>query len=134
MEYFIYDYTKVKKELNFQNYETFLSNGNIYKHYLFDLGLLQYDSEIPNEYRKEAKNILKLQKIIFLLPYPFIGGYLLFKKRNNFFTTNIYYLERQLFFRLFTCIFFFRILQKSVLKFQGDKILPEIKEKYKHNI
>ena len=134
MEYFIYDYTKVKKELNFQNYETFLSNGKIYKHYLYDLGLLQYDIEIPNEYRKEARNILNLQKFIFLLPYPFIGSYLLFKKKSNFFTTNIFYLERQLFYRLFTCIFSFRILQKSVLKYQGDKILPEIKEKYKHNI
>lgn len=134
MEYFLFDYGSVKTEKSFQNYENFISNNAIYKHYLFDLGLLQHDKEVSAEYRNKAKNILFIHKALFFVPYPFIGFYLFMKKRNNFFVTNLYYQERQLFFKLFSVILGYRILQKALIKYQGDDILPKIKKEYKQHI
>jgi len=134
MEYFLFDYANVKTEKNFQNYENFITNNAIYKYYLFDLALLQHDQEIPLEYRIKAKNILSFHKAMFFIPYPFIGAYLYMKKRNNFFTTQLYFKERALFFKLFTIIISFRVLQKAILKYQGDEILPLIKKEYKQFI
>ena len=134
MEYFLYDYTNVRTEINFQNYENFISNNAVYKHYLYDLSLLQHDKEIPSEHRNKAKNILRIHKVLFFVPYPFIGFYIFLKKRNNFFITNLFYQERALFVRLFSILLGYRIIQKSLIKFQGDKILPEIKKEYKQNI
>ena len=134
MEYFLFDYTTVKKEINFINYENFISNNGTYKNYLFDLSLLQHDNEVPLEYRNKAKNMIRLNKILILAPYPFIAIFLLIKKRRNFFITKIYFQERNLFFRMFLFLFSFRILQKALLKYQGDLILPEIKKEYKQFI
>jgi hypothetical protein len=134
MEYFLFDYAKVKTEKNFQNYENFISNNAIYKHYMFDLALLQHDKDVPAEHRDKAKNILFFHKALFFVPYPFIGFYLLMKKRNNFFVTNLYYQERQLFFKLFSILLGQRILQKALIKYQGDGILPKIKKDYKQHI
>lgn len=134
MEYFLFDYANVKTEKNFQNYENFISNNATYKHYLFDLALLQHDKDVPVTYRDKAKNILFIHKALFFVPYPFIGFYLFVKKRNNFFVTNLYYQERQLFFKLFSVILGYRILQKVMIKYQGDDILPKIKIEYKQHI
>lgn len=134
MEYFLFDYANVKTEKNFQNYENFISNNAVYKHYMYDLALLQHDKDVPAEYRNKAKNILFVHKALFFVPYPFIGLYLLFKKRNNFFVTNLYYQERQLFFKLFSVIFGYRVMQKALIKYQGDSILPMIKKEYKQHI
>ncbi len=134
MEYFLFEYASVKTEKNFQNYENFITNNAIYKHYLYDLGLLQYDKDVPAEYRDKARNILHMHKALLFMPYPFIGFYLYLKKRNNFFLTNLYYQERQLFFKLFSVILSFRIIQKALIKYQGDEILPKIKKEYKKHI
>ncbi len=134
MEYFLFDYANVRTEKNFQNYENFISNNSIYKHYLYDLSLLQHDKGVPTEFNNKAKNILLIHKVLFFVPYPLIGAYLLIKMKNNFFITNLYFDERTLFFKLFSILASYRICQKALLKFQADELLPKIKKEYKLNI
>lgn len=134
MEYFLFDYQNVKTEKNFQNYENFISNNAIYKHYLYDLALLQHDKEVTEEYRRKATKIVTINKMLFLVPYPLICFYLFLKKRNNFFTTNLFYEERVLFYKLFAGLFGYRLFQKALLKYQGDEILPTIKKEFKQII
>jgi len=130
MEYFQYDYSNVKTEINFSNYANFIMNNSIYKYYMFDIALARLDNKISQKQREEATKITRIHKLLYILPYTFIFGSLIICTRRNIFKTNNFDREHKIFFNLFMLILFSRMIQKSVLKYQGDKYLPYIYEKY----
>lgn len=125
MDYFVFDYKKANKEINFHNYESFISNNKTYKYYLYDLMLLRFDKNKSEEIRNKAKNHIFMQKLIFFAPYPIISLLVFLKYRSGFFSVQFYHLEQRYFFNLFMGLLGYRILQKAYLKYEGDKILIE---------
>lgn len=131
MEYFNYDYSNIKKET--KDYEKFISSGNPYKYYLFDLGLMQYDKEIDKSYREKAKNILYTQKVLMFAPYPVILLSLFYLKRRNYFSVNtVYDREFKTLFHFFMIVIGTRAFQKGLLKYQSDDLLQDV-QKYKNS-
>jgi hypothetical protein len=124
MEYFEYDYTKVNRDLSFKNYEAFIS-GRLYKRYLFDLGLLRYDSNMPKTIKDRANDVLFLQKVMTLVPYPLVLARLYYLHRKGFFSVNNFEKEFKTVINLSLFVIAMRCLQKGVLKFQADELLLE---------
>jgi hypothetical protein len=125
MEYFKYDYKNVDKNINFKNYDTFLTDMKSYKYYWFDLALMQYDPKLPDHMRKKSKIIIKTQKIFIALPYLIIFPTIYYYGRKNFFETRMINKEIKFISRLFGFLIAIRVIQKSILKYEGDKILVD---------
>jgi hypothetical protein len=132
MEYLDYDYKSIKKEITFPNYEHFITNGKVYKHYLFDLGLIKNDQQMPKELRRRAAEVLKIQKLFFVIPYPIVLARLIYLYRRNYFAVNMFEREFKTVINLFLLVFTTRVVQKGILKYQADDLLQEAK-KYKEN-
>jgi hypothetical protein len=133
MEYFEFDYTKIKKDLTFKNYENFISNGKFYKHYLFDLGLMRYDKNMPNSLKTKSENIIKLQKLLSILPYPLVLGRIAYLYKRNYFPVNMFEREFKTVINLFMFTLAVRALQKGFLKYQSDDVLEEAYKINKEN-
>lgn len=133
MEYFKNNYSNVKTEINFSNYADFIMNNTSYKFYMFDIFLARFDKKLNESQRMEADFIAKTQQIFFIIPYCLIFGSLFICSRRNIFKTNNYEREHKIFFNLFMMLLFSRMIQKSLIKYQGDKFLPKIYEKYYKN-
>jgi len=133
MEYFKNNYSNVKTEINFSNYADFIMNNTSYKFYMFDIFLARFDKKLNESQRMEADFIAKTQQIFFIIPYCLIFGSLFICCRRNIFKTNNYEREHKIFFNLFMMLLFSRMIQKSLIKYQGDKFLPKIYEKYYKN-
>jgi hypothetical protein len=132
MEYFNYDYSNIKNET--KDYEKFILSGYPYKHYLFDLGIMQYDKEIEKSYREKARNILNTQKALMFAPYPIILISLFYLKRRNYFSQNtVYDREFKTLFHFFIIVLGTRAFQKGVLKYQSDELLQDV-QKLKKNL
>jgi hypothetical protein len=134
MEYFKYDYKNVDSEINFQNYETFLTDMRSYKFYLFDISLMQHDPKLPQQMRKKSKFIIFTQKVLFVLPYLIIFPTLYYYYRNNFFTMRIRHKEFKLISYLFGTLFAIRLLQKVLIKYEGDTILKDAATNNLHSV
>ena len=134
MEYFKYDYKNVDSEINFQNYETFLTDMRSYKFYLFDISLMQHDPKLPQQMRKKSKFIIFTQKVLFVLPYFIIFPAIYYHSRRNFFTMRIRHKEFNLISYLFGTLIAIRLLQKGLLKYEGDKILIEAAKNNFHSV
>jgi len=125
MEYFIYDYKNVKSRIEFTNYDRFITNFKTYKYYLFDLSLLRSDPKTDDTTRSIACNIINRQKFLFCLPYVITGMSFFHLYRTNVFKSKIYLKEFKTVRRLIMLVLITRILQKGILKYEGDKILIE---------
>jgi hypothetical protein len=125
MEYFEYDYSKINKEKSFKNYERFIS-GSTNRYYLFDLGLIKYDQRMPKEIKTKAENILKIQKLFFILPYPVVLGIFLYKRK--LFNLNYFEIEFKLATNLFLFVLLCRGFQKGLLKYQSEEFLEEARK------
>jgi hypothetical protein len=128
MEYLQFDYLSVNKDLNFINYYLFALDGKKYKFYLFDLFLSRYNYEIPELKRNEINYLVLKQKTLIFFPYICVAtiiGINIFKKK--FYEKN-YYIEFKLVSKLFLFVSFFRLIQKSILKYESDEILKYLYE------
>jgi hypothetical protein len=132
MEFFNFDYSTIKKDN--KDYEEFISSGYPYKHYLFDLGLMQFDEEIDRPYREKAKNILNTQKALLFAPYPIVFlSFFYLKKRNYFSQKTIFDREFKTLFHFFVLVMATRGFQKGLLKYQSDELLQDV-QKIKNNM
>jgi hypothetical protein len=134
MEYFIYDYRNVKSNLEFTNYDRFITNFKTYKYYLFDLSLLKSDPKTDEATRSVACNIINKQKLLFLLPYVITGISFFHLYQTNVFKSKIYLKEFKTVRSLFMLVLITRIIQKGLLKYEGDKILIETAKNKNHTI
>ncbi len=134
MEYFKYDYKNVNREINFTNYETFISNMKMYKYYLFDLSLIQYDPKVDLKVRNKTKFVIYKQKFFFVLPYLVILPMILIYKKRNFFSTKMLHREFRFISSLFGGLLGVRILQKGLLKYDGDNILIDLAKNKSHSL
>lgn len=126
MEYFKFEYKNVKKEVNFSNYESFVTNMKNYKYYLFDLALMRHDPLINENAKSKANNIIQRQKLLFFMPYPMVAFTFLYYHKKNLFTVSMVNRETKIVFNLFMMLIGVRILQKVLLKYEGDKLLIDI--------
>jgi len=124
----------VKREINFSNYDSFITNMKTYKVYLFDLALIRYDKNINLKLKTKADNCIKRQKFLFFLPYLLIGSTLFYHYRKKLFQVNMINKELGIITQLFFLLIFFRIFQKGLLKYEGDQILHEIAANKSHTI
>jgi hypothetical protein len=131
MEYFKYEYENVQKEFKFSNFENFLFHPYLYKFYLFDLSLLRFDPKTDDQMKLEAKSVINKQKALFILPYPIVALTLLFYKRKNLLDSRY---TGKIVFSLFTFVVTTRIIQKGLIKHEGDKILIDIAKNKSHSI
>lgn len=134
MEYFSYDYSKINRDLKFTNYDNFITNMRIYKFYLFDLSLLTYDPITPKEKKNQARNILIRQKFLFILPYLIIFPTIYFYNKSYFFSSGALNKEINLIGKLFALVITIRIIQKALLKYEGDSLLIDIKMNKEYSI
>ena len=134
MEYFKYDYKNVDKNINFKNYDTFLTDFKSYKYYWFDIALMQYDQKLPSDLKHKSKLIINTQKLFLVLPYLIIFPTIYYYNKRNFFETRIINKEIKLVSRLFGILIGLRVLQKSLLKYEGDKILIDCANNKLHTI
>ena len=134
MEYFSYNYKNVESEINFNNYDKFITNLKTYKYYLFDLALLQHDIKTEPEYRQKAKNIIFRQKILLIVPYIAIFSTFFYYYRRNFFQVKLLQKESKIVSNLFLFLLANRIFQKGLLKYEGDKLLIPVAKEGKHSI
>jgi hypothetical protein len=125
MEYFDYDYSRVNSDLTFKNYENFITNRRAYKHYLFDLGLIRYDVRMPRLIKDRASDIIKIQKLFMIVPYPLVLARLYYLHRRNFFSVNILEREFKMVVNMFIFVLTVRVAQKLLLKYQADEVLKE---------
>lgn len=134
MEYFSYDYSKINRDLKFTNYDNFITNMRIYKFYLFDLSLLTCDPITPKEKKNQARNILIRQKFLFILPYLIIFPTIYFYNKSYFFSSGALNKEINLIGKLFALVITIRIIQKALLKYEGDSLLIDIKMNKEYSI
>jgi hypothetical protein len=123
MDYRKYDYKNVNTELKLSNYEKFVSNNRCYKFYLFDMFLSQYDLEQNAKTRSLSKKYSNIQKVLLFTPYIIIGSVVSVKSYQGFFSTKVYYKEKELFKRLFMFMLIWRVFHKMALKYQGDMLM-----------
>ena len=123
MDYLYYDYKNTKTEITLSNYEKFISNGKIYKYYLFDLFLMRFDSNQSRDKIEKAKNYVNIQKALFILPHLFNFSVISILYYRGFFDTHDYIAEKKIIKRLFCFYIICRIVQKGILKYQVDKLI-----------
>lgn len=132
MEYLYYDYANTKTDITFSNYEKFITNGKIYKYYLFDLFLMRYDSNQPKDKVEKAYKYVAIQKILFLLPHFVNISFISYLYYKGLFEEQNFHSEKRIFKRLFFFYILCRISQKALLKYQVDDIITiQVKNKNK---
>lgn len=122
MEYLKFDYRNTKTELTLTNYEKFISSNKFFKFYLFDLMLTRYNVEVSSDIREQAVEYVRIQKILFVVPYAVVSLVFLYKHFSGFFVTKIYIRELKLLRNLIAFTFVWRMMQKGLLKYQVDQI------------
>jgi hypothetical protein len=134
MEYFSFDYSKVDKDINFKNYDSYITNMKIYKYYLFDLSLLRHDTKVCNKKRANAQNLIMRQKMLMAFPYCIAFPLLYYYHKRNFFSVGFIDKEIKLISYLFCFVLFVRIAQKALLKYEGDEILIDVSKNKEHSL
>ncbi len=126
MEYMTFDYNNINKDVNFTNYYNFALNNKLYKFYIYDLFLSQYDNDLNKDYVEKSKSLANQQKFLLVLPYISIFSFITLYYFKGFFISKNFDKEKRLIIKLFLLTTTFRFFQKAYLKYECDSHLTTI--------